>query len=203
MTLPSPRSSKTLSSATSTRPSGVGSSRRCGPERTRSRSTTIGVPAARADALRLSSTDARLTSRWPWAAAAQNARTRQSEGSRGTVLSPARSQRRGAHRLRTEYGHPDALVAVGNRDPLRERDRSVLGHGVGRRADLRKEAGGGGCAGNVALSACDHLGQHGAGRVDVGHPPKLLESRLNRRRGLSVAQRFTDWQLPVLRLSSP
>ena len=33
--------------------------------------------------------------------------------------------------------------------------------------------------------------------------PKLLESRLNRRRGISVAQRFTDWQLPVLRLSSP
>ena len=47
-----------------------------------------------------------------------------------------------AHAHRAQAAHPQAAVAVGDRQPFGERDRGVLGHRVGHGADLRQQAGG-------------------------------------------------------------
>ena len=48
----------------------------------------------------------------------------------------------GLHALRADGLDGDAAVAVGDREPLGEADRGVLGHGVRRRADHREQPGG-------------------------------------------------------------
>ena len=79
----------------------------------------------------------------------------------------------GGNRLRTQHRHPDALVVVGDRQPLGERDRGRLGHRVRHRADLREQAGGRRRVQQIALAAGDHRGQHGTGGVDVRHAVHL------------------------------
>ena len=88
--------------------------------------------------------------------------------SRDAAVADARGHG-GAHRLRREHRHLQALVAVGDREPLRERDRRVLRHRVRRGAELGEQPGRRRGLEQVAAAALDHAGHEDARRVDVRH----------------------------------
>jgi len=90
-------------------------------------------------------------------------------------IGEARGHRR-AHGLRAEHGHADALVAVRQREPLREPDGRVLGHRIGRRADLRQQPCGGGGVEQVAAAPGGHPRHEQARRVHLRHEVDLPDA---------------------------
>ena len=62
----------------------------------------------------------------------------------------------------------DAAVAVGDREPLGERDGGVLGHRVRRDADLGQQAGGGRRDDEAAAAPLEPAGHEQPRRDDVG-----------------------------------
>ena len=64
----------------------------------------------------------------------------------------------GVHALRAQARHLDALVAVGDRQPLGEGDGGVLGHRVRRGADVGEQPGGRRGGEEVALAPLEHPG---------------------------------------------
>ena len=73
------------------------------------------------------------------------------------------------HALGAEDRHADAVVAVRDGEVLGQLDAGGLGHRVGGGSDRQQQAGGGGGLQEVALAPRQHAGQHGPGRVHVGH----------------------------------
>jgi hypothetical protein len=82
-------------------------------------------------------------------------------------LAVARGGQVGAHRLRAQARYAQPLVPVGDRQPLGQPDRGVLGHRVRSRAKLGEQARGGRRDHQVALAPGQHPRQQRAGRVDV------------------------------------
>ncbi len=74
----------------------------------------------------------------------------------------------GAHALGTDAGDFDAGVAMFDRDPFGEGEGGVFGDGVGGGADLGEESGGGDDLEEVAVAAGEHVGEDGAGGVEMG-----------------------------------
>ena len=59
------------------------------------------------------------------------------------------------------------LLAVRDREPLRERERGVLGHRIRRAADLREQSRGRRGVQQVAAATIDHAGNEDPSRIDV------------------------------------
>jgi len=75
----------------------------------------------------------------------------------------------GSNRLWAENGDPDSAIAVGDRNPLGERDGRVFGDRIGRRADLRKKTGGRTGIQQIALASFEHRGKNRMSCVHMGH----------------------------------
>ena len=60
-------------------------------------------------------------------------------------------------------------MMVRDRKPLGKRNRRMLGDRVGQRSELSEKSGGRCSVQQVPLAPSDHRGQHGPGRVEVGH----------------------------------
>ena len=78
-----------------------------------------------------------------------------------------RLQHRGPHALRAQRLHHDPAVAIGDRHPLGEGERRVLGDRVGGRARHRQQPGGRHGRQEVAPSARQPVRQQVPGRADV------------------------------------
>jgi len=78
------------------------------------------------------------------------------------------AQHGGSHSLRTQSGDANSLVVVGDREPLRKREGSVLRYRVRRGSNLSEQACGGNRLQKVSMSARNHAGQHSARRIDMG-----------------------------------
>lgn len=68
----------------------------------------------------------------------------------------------------TDAGDFDAGVAMFDGNPFGEGEGGVFGDGVGGGADLGEESGGGDDLEEVAVAAGEHVGEDGAGGVEMG-----------------------------------
>ena len=97
------------------------------------------------------------------------------------ILRAGEIQHRRAHTLGTQRRHADAMRTVSDRKPLEKRKPGSLGGSIGRGTDVIQQTGRRDGAEDVSLTALEHLGQHRARSVHVGHDvdfPALLPSRV-------------------------
>ena len=87
----------------------------------------------------------------------------------GRVARGGGGEHRRVDAARADAGDLDALLGVGDRQPLGEPERGVLRGRVDAVAERREDAGHRRRRDEVALAACDPPGQQGPCRVDVGH----------------------------------
>ena len=100
----------------------------------------------------------------------------------------------GAHALRADRVDLDAAVPVGQRQPLGEGERAVLGDAVRGGADHGEQSGGGDGGDEPAAAALQPVGQQRVGGADMRHDvdvpgsrPDLLVGRRARRREATPA----------------
>ena len=75
----------------------------------------------------------------------------------------------GSHRLGTQHRDPNAQVAVGNADPLSQRDGCVLGHRIVQRPDLGEQASSRRGVEKMPAPGGHHVRDGVAGCVQVRH----------------------------------
>jgi len=78
-------------------------------------------------------------------------------------------EHRSTDELGTEARHPDSGVAVGDRQPLRQRDHGMLGDAVRSGSHVGEQPGRRGRVHEISLATLHHAGQHGPHAEDVGH----------------------------------